>query len=89
MELLCPNMWSAVLTISIGTPLLLTILVIKFERPFYYLWIRLNTFPASGDFCRLLITFANGLDPDHTLQNVWPDLDPNCLTLMVSLKGLF
>ena len=35
-----------------------------------------NSFPASGDFCRLLITFANTLDPD---QNVGPDLDPNCL----------
>ena len=23
-----------------------------------------NSFPASGDFCHLLITFANSLDPD-------------------------
>ena len=25
----------------------------------------LNSFPASGDFCRLLITLANSLDPDQ------------------------
>ena len=35
----------------------------------------------SGDFCRLLITFANSLDSDQARQNVGPDLDPNCLTL--------
>ena len=40
-----------------------------------------NSFPASGDFCRLLITFANSLDPGQAQQNVRPDLDPNCLTL--------
>ena len=26
--------------------------------------------------CRLLITFANSLDPDQDRQNVGPDLDP-------------
>ena len=36
--------------------------------------------PASGDYCHLLITFANSLDPDQARQNVGPDLDPNCLT---------
>ena len=41
----------------------------------------LNSFPASDDFCHLLITFANNLDPDQARQNVGPDLDPNCLTL--------
>ena len=40
-----------------------------------------NSFPASGNFCRLLITFANSLDPDQARQNVGPDVDPNCLTL--------
>ena len=40
-----------------------------------------NSFPASGDFCCLLTTFANSLDPDQAWQNVGPDLDPNCLTL--------
>ena len=39
-----------------------------------------NSLPASGNFCNLLITFANSLDPDQTEQNVGPDLDPNCLT---------
>ena len=40
-----------------------------------------NSFPAVGDFCCLLITFANSLDPDQARQNIGPDLDPNCLTL--------
>ena len=31
--------------------------------------------------CRLLITFANSLDPDQARQNVRPDLDPNYLSL--------
>ena len=41
----------------------------------------LNSFPASGYFCHLLITFASSLDPDKAWQNVGPDLDPKCLTL--------
>ena len=41
----------------------------------------LNFFLASGNFCCLLITFANSLDPDQDQQNVCPDLDPKCLTL--------
>ena len=54
----------------------------------------LNSFPASGDFCPLLITFANSLDPDQAQQNVGPDLDPNWLThwwysCKVFLKKLF
>ena len=28
-----------------------------------------SSFLASSDFCRLLITFANSLDPDLALQN--------------------
>ena len=36
--------------------------------------------PASGDFCCLLITFANSFDTDQAWQNVGPDLDQNCLT---------
>ena len=40
-----------------------------------------NSFPPSGNFCHLLITFANSLDPDQARQQVGPDLDPNCLTL--------
>ena len=34
----------------------------------------------------LLITFAYSLGPGHALQNVGPNLDENCLTLMVSLN---
>ena len=40
-----------------------------------------NTFHASGDFCRLLITFANSLEPDQDRQNVGPDLDPHRFTV--------
>ena len=41
----------------------------------------LNSFLASGNFCHLLITIVNRLDPDQDRQNVGPDLDLNCLTL--------
>ena len=43
--------------------------------------IALTFFPATGDFCPELITFANGLYPDQDRQNVGPDLDPKRLTL--------
>ena len=36
---------------------------------------------ASGDFCHLLVAFANSLDPDQDQHFVGPDLDPNLLTL--------
>ena len=40
--------------------------------------------------CRLLITFANSLDPDQARQNVGPDLDPKLFdTLMVFPKEFF
>ena len=38
---------------------------------------------------RLLITFANSMDPEQARQNVWPDLEPTCLTLMIFLKEIF
>ena len=48
-----------------------------------------NSFLAKRDFCRLLITFTNSLNPDQDRQNVGPDLDPNCLTLILFLKETF
>ena len=39
-----------------------------------------NSLPTRGDFCCLLITFANSLDLDQARQIVGPDLYPNCLT---------
>ena len=46
-----------------------------------------ESFHAGSDFCKLLIIFANSLGPN---QNVGPDLDPNCLTLLiVLLKDFF
>ena len=49
------------------------------------------SFLASDNFCCLLITFPNSLDPDQDRQNVGPDLDPNRLTLWlhVFLKAFF
>ena len=41
----------------------------------------INFFLASNNFCNLLITFVNSLDPVQERQNVGPDLDSNCLTL--------
>ena len=35
----------------------------------------------TGNFCHLLITFANSLGPDQDQRTIGPDLDPNCLTL--------
>ena len=48
-----------------------------------------NSSHASGNCCRLLITFSNSLNLDQKRQNVVPDLDPNCLTLCVPDKVLF
>ena len=53
------------------------------------LWSVYKADRAKPNFCCLLITFANSLDPDQVRQNVGPDLDPNCLTLMVFLKEFF
>ena len=39
----------------------------------------INSLPASGEFCPLLITVTNTLDPDKAKQNVGPNLDPCCL----------
>ena len=39
----------------------------------------INSLNASHNFCHLLITYANSLDPDQDQQNVGPDLDQNCL----------
>ena len=36
----------------------------------------------TGDFCRLLIIFANSLDPNQARQNVGPVLDQTCLTVL-------
>ena len=44
----------------------------------YLIWLPL---PASGEFCLLLLIFANSLDPDQAGENVAPDQDPNCFTL--------
>ena len=46
----------------------------------------INAFLASGNFCHLLITFENSLDPDQgrLFQTVGPDLDLN--RLIVFLK---
>ena len=43
-----------------------------------------------GHFCRLLITFANSLNPDQERQNVGPDLDQKRFdTLNAFMKVFF
>ena len=49
----------------------------------------LTSYLASGYFCRLLIAFANSLEPDQDRQNVGPDLDPNGLTLLIVILKEF
>ena len=39
--------------------------------------------------CHLLIIFANILNPEQDRQNVGPDLDPNCWTLIAFRKEYF
>ena len=48
-----------------------------------------KTVLTSGNFCCLLITFANSLDPDQIRQSVSPDLGPYCFTLRVLLREIF
>ena len=51
---------------------------------------KVNSFLACGHFYRLLITFVNSLSTDQAKQKVRPDLDPNCLTLVIGfLKDFF
>ena len=46
-----------------------------------------SSFLAWGNFCCMLKTFSNSLDPDQDRQNVGPELDPNLFdTLIVFLK---
>ena len=40
-----------------------------------------------GDFCRLLVIFANRLNPDQDRQNVGPDLDSNRFKNYMAFKG--
>ena len=40
-----------------------------------------SCFLASCDFCRLLIIFANSLDPDQDRHNVGYDLNLSCFAL--------
>ena len=44
--------------------------------------------PASGECCRLLMIFANSLDPDQARQNVEPDLGPNRFNLDTPSDGV-
>ena len=49
-----------------------------FEYEFFY-----NLGAWSAD------NFCKQLDPDQARQNIGPDLDPNCLTLIVIRKEFF
>ena len=45
----------------------------------------INSLPVISDVCHLPISFASSMDPDQARQNVGPDLDPNCFTLLYSI----
>ena len=47
-----------------------------------------NSLPVSG-ILSSADNLCNSLEPDQARQDVRPDLDPNCLTLIVFLKELF
>ena len=49
------------------------------NRKHTYFFFGLSSFLASHDFCRLLINFANSLDPDQGRHSFGPYLGPNCL----------
>ena len=68
----------------VSYPVQLQVLLVFWDKYFEDL-----TLHASGEFCHLLLIFANSLDPDQAQQNVGPDLDPNCLTLIAFLKEIF
>ena len=60
----------------------------NFDNVFYFLFFfqfegrkDSNTIISGPLKCRLLITFANRLEPDQAGQKVGPELYPNCLTL--------
>ena len=59
----------AVFTLNIWTPKLLTILILKFERPFHYLLIHLKT---AG-------WVANSVGTDQMLHSAASDLYLHCL----------
>ena len=46
----------------------------------------INSFLASGDFCCLLIVFANSLDPGQYQQNICPELDTDRLPTSESVS---
>ena len=46
----------------------------------------LNSYLASNDFCCPLKFFENSFDPDQDRSSFGPDLEPNCLTLIVFQK---
>ena len=51
--------------------------------PGSYFFFTLNSFLASGDFCCLLITFANSLDPDEIRpDNMWGQTDDTLMLFM-------
>ena len=53
----------------------------KNEKKMGFCFIYFNSF-VSCEFCRLLMIFANGLEPDQAQQNVGPDRGPSRLTLL-------
>ena len=69
--------YGTILTLSIGTPYLHTILVLKFESPFYYLMMCLNYCFIYGKQCRL----------DQMPHSVASDLGLHCLQKLCSVSS--
>ena len=69
------NRNTTVLTLNIGTSQLLTIFVLKFKNPFYYLLKPKN--------CECV---ANSVDPDQMLHSAASDLGLHCLQRPVRLN---
>ena len=51
--------------------------------------ILLNMLLSLNSINILLRAIANSMDPDQARQNVWPSLDPNCLTLLCIPERIF
>ena len=78
----------------IRLPFVIKIFVLSiFEWLFYtglHCTLLVNSLSASGEFCHLLIKFANILNLDQAQQKVRPEMDPKLMDILkVVLKDFF
>ena len=60
---------------------------VTYQKKWFKFW-QLILLTLCGDFCYLLTTFANSLDPDHNRQNVVLDLNLKKVFLKIFMKKL-